>query len=262
MKKLVLLLVLCAALGIGLWLGRHRPAVAPQPRIAALSHPVSRPTAPPPPAAPAASPAASSSADREPTPDPKTQAFAALIVRASSAGTTLAQRRAIWARLLKAGELNDAIDALKRLSLDNPDDPAVALALGEAEYNELGQIARAGAPFNERAILALQADEDFNQALKLDPTSWEAQFEKASALSHWPANLNKGPEVIQRLSALITQQQSMPPQPEFAESYLILGNVYRAAGQSAKAAQTWQSGLAQFPQNPRLQQVLAGGASQ
>ncbi|MGH7997553.1 MAG: tetratricopeptide repeat protein [Opitutaceae bacterium] len=181
------------------------------------------------------------------------------IVAASSPGATFAQRHALWWSLQRSGQLNDAIAALKRLAADNPNDPLVALALGEAEYAELGQIAQEGAPYNERAILALEADQSFNTALNLDPTNWEAQFEKASALSHWPASMNKNGEVIQRFSALVTQQQSMPPEPEFAATYLDLGNAYQAAGQPAKAAETWQAGLTQFPLDSSLRQKLTDG---
>jgi tetratricopeptide (TPR) repeat protein len=111
------------------------------------------------------------------------------------------------------------------------------------------------------ALLGVQADEDFNAALALDPTNWEAQFDKASALSHWPAGMNKGPEVIQRLSALITQQETMAPQPEFAQTYLLLGEQYQAAGQGEKAAQIWQQGAALFPLNPAFQPKLARAAN-
>ena len=72
-------------------------------------------------------------------------------------------------------------------------------------------------------IMAMQADQNFDEALKLDPSNWDAQFYKAAAMSYWPAELNKGPEVVQRLAALIDQQEAQNPKPEFARTYALLG---------------------------------------
>jgi len=58
------------------------------------------------------------------------------------------------------------------------------------------------------SILALQADQSFNTALGIEPTNWEAKFFKAAALSRWPPEMNKGPEVIQQFSNLIDQQEA------------------------------------------------------
>ena len=105
--------------------------------------------------------------------------------------------------------------------------------------------------------MALQADQSFNRALGLDPANWEAQFFKAAALSRWPPEMNKSPEVIQQFSNLIDQQEAMPPQPQFAQTYVLLGDQYKKTGQPDYAVQTWRLGLAKFPGDSTLQRRIA-----
>ena len=107
------------------------------------------------------------------------------------------------------------------------------------------------------SILALQADQSFNTALGIEPTNWEAKFFKAAALSRWPPEMNKGPEVIQQLSNLIDQQEAIPPQPQFAQTYVLLGDQYKKTGQPDYAVQTWRLGLAKFPGDSTLQGRIA-----
>jgi tetratricopeptide (TPR) repeat protein len=111
--------------------------------------------------------------------------------------------------------------------------------------------------FDEIAILGMQADQSFDAALKLDPSNWEAQYYKAASLAYWPPEMNKGPEVIQRLSSLIDQQETMPPQPQFAQIYVLLGEQYQKAGQSDNAIKTWRRGAAIFPGDPALQKKIS-----
>jgi tetratricopeptide (TPR) repeat protein len=195
-------------------------------------------------------------------PDRAVLAIANAIDTLTSPQTGFGERKALWDALRQAGELDDVIVGLKELAADNPDDATLSLALGEAELAKIKSLRETGENETEVDILALQADQNFGQALKIDPTNWEAQFEKAASLSHWPPALNKGPEVIQMLSSLVTQQETMPLQPEFAQTYVILGKQYQAAGQNDKAIQTWQLGAAKFPLNTTLQKNLAQANNQ
>jgi DNA-directed RNA polymerase specialized sigma24 family protein len=70
--------------------------------------------------------------------------------------------------------------------------------------------------------------------------------------------LNKGEEVIQRLSKLIDHQDAQLPQPQFAQSYLVLGDQYLKMGQPDHAAATWQIGARKFPGFPELQRTITG----
>ncbi len=167
--------------------------------------------------------------------------------------TSFQQRQAAWKQLRDAGELDQALATLKQGAANNPASAEYPTALGEAYVYKLQTIR----DFHEVSILALQADQSFNAALGLDPANWEAQFFKAAALSHWPPEMNKGPEVIQQLSNLIDQQEAMPPQPQFAQSYVLLGDQYKKTSQPDYAVQTWRLGLAKFPGDSTLQGRIA-----
>ena len=167
--------------------------------------------------------------------------------------TNFQQRQAAWKQLRDAGELDQALATLKQGAVNNPTSAEYPTALGEAYVYKLQTIR----DFHEVSILALQADQSFNTALGLDPANWEAQFFKAAALSRWPAEMNKGPEVIQQFSNLIDQQEAMPPQPQFAQTYVLLGDQYKKTGQRDYAVQTWRLGLAKFPGDSTLQGRIA-----
>jgi tetratricopeptide (TPR) repeat protein len=167
--------------------------------------------------------------------------------------TNFQQRQAAWKQLRDAGELDQALATLKQGAVNNPTSAEYPTALGEAYVYKLQTIR----DFHEVSILALQADQSFNTALSLDPANWEAQFFKAAALSRWPPEMNKGPEVIQQFSNLIDQQEAMPPQPQFAQTYVLLGDQYKKTGQPDYAMQTWRLGLAKFPSDSTLQGRVA-----
>jgi hypothetical protein len=167
--------------------------------------------------------------------------------------TSFQQRQAAWKQLRDAGELDQVLATLKQGAANNPTSAEYSTALGEAYVYKLQTIR----DFHEVSILALQADQSFNAALGVDPANWEAQFFKASALSRWPPEMNKGPEVIQQLSNLIDQQEAMPPQPQFAQTYALLGDQYIKTGQRDYAMQTWRLGLAKFPGDSTLQGRIA-----
>ena len=80
-------------------------------------------------------------------------------------------------------------------------------------------------------------------------------------MSYWPANLNKGDEVIQQFNTLIEQQEQQAPQPQFAQTYEWLGKQYQKAGQTDAAQQVWQRGAALYPDNQSLQNLLAASAT-
>lgn len=208
----------------------------------------SRPVPAAPPAATGTSPATAAEAT------PFSRTLAALV----SAQTGFQERQALWKQLRESGELDQAIAMLKEGMAGHPDDPAFPAALGEAEINKIREIKENKGDFNSIAILGLQADQNFDTALKLDPSQWEAQYYKAASLANWPAEMNKGPEVIQRLSNLIDQQEAMPSQPQFALTYLVLGEQYQKTGQPDYALQTWKLGAARFPDNAALQKKIGG----
>jgi tetratricopeptide (TPR) repeat protein len=188
---------------------------------------------------------------------PKASPFSQAIATLVSPQTSSMQKQAAWKQLLDSGKLDQAIEALKQGAVNHPTSAGYPAALGEAELQKANAIFQSGGNIHEMGILGMQADQSFDAALKIDPANWEAQFSKAAAMSYWPAELNKGGEVVQRFSSLIDQQETMTPQPEFAQTYVLLGNEYQKLGQPDKAQATWQLGLTKFPGNSTLQNKIA-----
>ncbi len=163
------------------------------------------------------------------------------------------QKHELFEQLRKSGQLDDAIAELKQRAAENPKDAGIPTTLGEAQLNKLRTIHESGGDTDELGILAMQADQNFNAALKIDPANWEAQFVKASSLFYWPADPTRDNDVVRRLSSLIDQQEGLPPRPEFAQTYVVLGNQYQKIGEPDKAQATWELGLQKFPADAVLQ---------
>jgi tetratricopeptide (TPR) repeat protein len=204
--------------------------------------------------------------NQEPVTEPPTVATASPAVATGSGQSAIAkavdallsaksggQKHELFQQLLKAGQIDQAIAELKHRMADNPNDAEIPTTLGEAQINKLKVLHDTGGDYNEIGILALQADQSFNAALRIDPQNWEAQFVKASSMYYWPADPVKDNDVVQRLSGLIDQQDTLPAQPEFARTYEVLGNEFQKIGQPDKALATWQLGAQKFPNDSALQ---------
>jgi tetratricopeptide (TPR) repeat protein len=174
-----------------------------------------------------------------------------------SSRSSYQEKQATWKQLQDAGRLDEAITALKAGLANHPNNAAYPAELGVAYINKL-RVVQASGNYNEVAILGMQADQSFDAALKLDPSNWEAQYYKAASLAYWPAEMNKGPEVIERLSSLIDQQEAMPSQPQFAQIYVLLGEQYQKAGKPDQAMQTWKRGAARFTNDAALRNKISG----
>jgi tetratricopeptide (TPR) repeat protein len=175
------------------------------------------------------------------------------------------EKQALFDDLRKNGGLDAVIADLKQQAAQNPSDPEIPTTIGEAEINELRAIAENGgqtANHDQMGILAMQADQEFDAALQIDPKNWEAQFVKYSTMYYWPASPQTDNQVVQNLSSLIDQQETMSANPAFAQTYVVLGNEYQKIGQSDKAMATWQLGAQEFPSDSTLQKKIAGASAQ
>jgi tetratricopeptide (TPR) repeat protein len=167
------------------------------------------------------------------------------------------QKQALFDQLRASGQFDQAIADLKQRAVDNPNDPEIPMTLGEAQLNEVQALHEASNDNTDQiGILAMQADQNFNAALKIDPSNWEAQFVKADSMFYWPSSAGQDNNVVQSLSSLIDQQETMTPQPQFAQTYVVLGDEYQKIGQPDKAVATWQLGLTKFPDNSTLQKRI------
>ena len=169
-----------------------------------------------------------------------------------------AEKHDLFQQLIKDGQMDAAMAELKQRMTDNPNNAQLPTTLGEAQLNKVRAIKEAGGDLNEMGILAMQADQSFNAALKIDPQNWEANFVKAASMYYWPADEKRDADVVQRLSGLIDQQETMTPNPAFVQTYVVLGNEYQKLGQPDKAIATWQLGLTKFPNDPALLKKISG----
>ena len=185
-------------------------------------------------------------------------AFAAAVDTLVSPHATYAERQAALKELKNSGHrLADAAADLEQRMANDPKNALYPAALGQTYLKMCGTTP----DVRQQAVWAMTADADFETALNLDPSNWEARYTKAVGMSYWPASLNKGDEVIQQFNTLIEQQEQQPPQPQFAQTYEWLGKQYQKAGQADNARQIWQRGAALYPDNPSLQSLLAAPAT-
>jgi tetratricopeptide (TPR) repeat protein len=192
----------------------------------------------------------------EPGAKPVDPAIKQAIENLLSAPLTHEQRRSLLKQLNQAGLLDQAISQLEQMAAGDPNNAGYATALGQA-YLEKGQAIMTTDVANG-SILAMQAVQSFDAALSNDPANWEARFTRTAILEHFPAELNKGQEVIDQFTQLIDQQEKQPAQPQFANSYVLLGDQYQKLGKTDYAQATWQAGAAVFPNDASLQKRLAG----
>jgi tetratricopeptide (TPR) repeat protein len=179
----------------------------------------------------------------------KEQRIASAIAQLSDPQISDVERRQLWSQFAKEGLIDDLLAAFENRAERDPNNVDAQVELGVAYLEKL---------FNsptgpESGVWATKADKTFDAALALDPQRWDARFTKAVALSNWPAFLGKQSLAIQQFETLVEQQSHQPKEPHFAQTHLFLGNMYLQMGQKDKAMATWQSGLAQYPDNHELQ---------
>lgn len=195
---------------------------------------------------------------RRPSPIPDSKPDSKLVFNQTiesliSPQTSYEQRQGLWKKLSEAGLLDQALTELQQQVASDPRSASAATALGEGYYKKAG----ATDEVREKSMLAMKADQTLEVALKLDPLNWEARFTKAVGMSYWPAELNKGGEVMAQLRMLIQQQESEDQQPQFARTYLRLGEQYEKAGRGDDAAQIWERGASLFPTDPDLRKKIS-----
>jgi len=272
MKKSLVLVVVAVALVAGAIVYRNKqkapPPAAPVAETAPAQpepQPQEVASTPKPQPAPVVAPAA-------PAPAPVAAAAPAVAENNSNATNSIrktvdallsakgaGEKHNLFVQLSKSGQLDAAIDELKQRAAANPQDASIPTTLGEALLNKVRAMTEAGVTDRtDLGILALQADQQFNLAIKIDPKNWEAQFVKAATTFYWPPDEKRDAAAAQTLAGLIDQQETLPSQPEFAQTYAALAKQYQKMGKTDEAAATLKLGLQKFPGDPTLQQMAAG----
>lgn len=264
---LALLVMLGLAVGIGIYATRDRHAAAatePLPAVRIASDGPAVPVAAADPAQPEAplagerpsvSPKPVVEAPRLGTSAPGLMVLQQALETLVSATATYQQKEAAWGQLRDAGKLDQVIGELEARAAKEPGRAEVTAVLGQAYLHKAGSIQ----DVREQGILGMKADQSFEVALSTDPQNWDARFWRATAMSYWPAQLGKGKEVIENCLELLKQQEVRPPKPEYAQVYVLLGNMYEREGFADYAQQTWKRGLGLFPGHEALASKVRPG---
>jgi tetratricopeptide (TPR) repeat protein len=165
-----------------------------------------------------------------------------------------ADKQAAWRQLAESGKLSQAITELEHQTREDPSNAVSLAVLGQAYLNKCGTIK----DVREQGILAMKADLTFDTALKVDPKNWDARFTKAVAMSYWPPEMNKSQEVMENFVTVVEQQEAQSTRPEYAQTYVWLGDQYKKAGYPDLARETWQRGARLYPNDGTLPKKLAG----
>jgi tetratricopeptide (TPR) repeat protein len=170
-----------------------------------------------------------------------------------SPSATFDQKQAEWKHLKDSGSLGEIVAGLEKKATNNPQDTRYVAALGQAYLKQCAGME----DVREQAFLAMKADKTLEYALSLEPSNWEARYIKTVGMSYWPPQLNKAQEVLDQFRILIQEQETLPAEPQFARSYLRLGEQYQKSGQLDYATQVWQRGASFFPDNAELKNKLS-----
>jgi len=76
------------------------------------------------------------------------------------------------------------------------------------------------------------------------------------SLSFWPPVFGKQGEAIRQFEILVDQQADLPRDARYAETHLLLGNMYRQIGEEEQSLAAWQHGLELYPDHLELQGQL------
>lgn len=155
---------------------------------------------------------------------------------------------ALWQELKQEGLADEMVAMFEQLVDERPNDADAHVGLAGA-YLALTMLAGATP---EAGHWGMQADRMLDQALEIDDQHWDARFTKAMSLSFWPDAFGKKAEAIQHFEILAQQQESLAVEDNFVTTYQMLGNMYLETGEKQKAIETWQKGLAMFPEDEDL----------
>lgn len=159
--------------------------------------------------------------------------------------------RAAWVELRAAGLEAEVLQHYADLAAASPGD-------AQAQYQHGAMLIEAlqDQPIAKTAQLATLADGAFDKALAVDPNHWAARYSKAISLSFWPKIMGRQPEAVRHFEILAKQQEAGAPKPQFAQTYVFLGNLYADSGDADIAREAYERGLRWYPDNSQLKQQL------
>ena len=180
--------------------------------------------------------------------------FETAVAELSDPNAMFDERQELWEKIRAAGQLDEFVAWFEERATNRPDDPEAQVALAQAYLQKVFEVGNSPAA----GIWANKADKAYDQALASDPQHWEARFSKAVSLSHWPKVMGKQAEAINHFQVLVEQQElGGQLEPEYAQTYFLLGNLYQEQGDKEKALAIWEQGLGYFPNDESLSGQIA-----
>lgn len=172
-----------------------------------------------------------------------------LLMKIVDPTTSHADSEALWQEIAEKGFIDAAIASLEERAKVDPSNPDLQVELAEGYLQKLFA---AKNPI-EQGGWAAKMDKCYDNALAVDDKHWAARFSKAVSYSFWPAITGKPQESVKHFEILRAQQESSGERrPEYAETYVLLGNLYKQQGKLDQAKAAYEKGLSLFPQHESL----------
>lgn len=162
-----------------------------------------------------------------------------------------ADSRELWERIHNAGLTDEVLAHYAALAEAAPNDPVAQLDSARA-FLAAAMRDPQGA---DQAWWGV-SDEAYARTLSLDPNHWDARMEKAVTLTFWPDMFGRKSEAISHFETLIQQAELLPADSQHADAYLLLGNLLDQQGDSDRAQEIWNRGIARHPEDGGLRDRL------
>jgi len=150
-------------------------------------------------------------------------------------------------------QIAETIRSIEAAIREDPANAELRVALGTALVAKLQNDTPPGI---QQGIVWGQADQAYAKAIELDPTHWTARYSRTFGTSFIPPQFGRQPEAIRQFEELVALQEQGAPEPEHAQSYFQLGRLYNESGNVEKAREVWRRGLALFPDDDQLNEML------
>ncbi|MCP5069266.1 MAG: hypothetical protein GY946_22100 [bacterium] len=160
------------------------------------------------------------------------------------------------AELLKMAKdktlMTRVVAALGARIATNPNDLEARMKLVEVQSARL----HSAESITERALLGGSVKEQLEAVLARDETNWDARYTQAVGISHSQRTPQGRANAISAFESLIDIQNGQARQPRFAKTYVELAGVLLQERNGAKARETIQAGLTQYPDDQALRSLL------
>jgi tetratricopeptide (TPR) repeat protein len=138
---------------------------------------------------------------------------------------------------------NQQINFLKELVTKKSNNANCHFGLGMAYIDKIQQ---SSGP--EAGMLAGLAIEEFNKAIAIDSLHWSAHYALGVTYFHMPLEFGLIEDAINIFHKLIViQDKSDTILPNYAWTYISLGDAYIKSGRHGKAIDIWEKGSEMFP---------------